>query len=88
MLIYYSTNTIQAEDVETIWTKILNPLRLGYSQIWLGAKICSKSKFNMFRNKRRLKSLGTAYIQINESSTEDKLHPHKVNSIPPSTQNC
>ena len=87
MLIYYSTKTTQAEDVETIWRKILNPLRLGYSQIWLGAKICTKSKFNMFRKKRRLKSLGTVSIQINENSIEDKLHPHKVNSIPASTQN-
>ena len=41
----------------------------------------------MFRNKRRLQSLGTVSIQINESSIEDKLHPHKVNSIPASTQN-
>ena len=87
MLIYYSVKTTQAEDVETMWTKNLNPLRLGYNQIWLGAQICTKSKFNMFRNKRRLKSLGTVSIQINESSIEDKLHTHKVNSNPASTQN-
>lgn len=41
----------------------------------------------MFRNKHRLKSLGTVSIQINENSIEDKLHPHKVNFIPASTQN-
>ena len=88
MLIYYSAKTTQAEDVETYLNKNLKSPRLGYSQIWLGAKIFIKSKFNLFRNKRRLKSLGTVSIQINESSIEDKLHPHKVNSIPASTQNC